>query len=143
MQVKIHKLNPDIQIPAYQTAGAAGFDLAASETIEIAAGDIAMIPTGLVIETPAGYALILASRSSAPRKFGITPPHGIGVVDSDYSGPQDEIKILVRNFTKETITINKGERIAQGLFMPVTQAKFIETDLSGNESRGGFGSTGH
>ena len=101
-----------------------------------------MVPTGLVIETPPGYALILASRSSAPKKFGITPPHGIGVVDSDYCGPTDEIRILVRNFTDTEVVIEPEQRIAQGLFMPVVQAQFVQTDLSDNDSRGGFGSTG-
>jgi len=143
MQIKIHRLNPEVELPKYQTKGAAGFDLAAAEEISILAGEIALVPTGLVIETPPNYALILASRSSAPRKFGITPPHGIGVVDSDYSGPKDEVKILVRNFTSETVIIKTGQRIAQGLFIPVTQAEFVDADLSDNVSRGGFGSTGH
>lgn len=142
MQVKIHKLRNDVEIPQFHTPGSIGFDLAAAEEIRIASGEIALVPTGLVIETPAGFALIIASRSSAPRKFGITPPHGIGIVDQDYSGPHDEIKILVRNFTADSILIAKGTRIAQGVFVRADQAEFIEEDLSGNVSRGGFGSTG-
>lgn len=142
MEVKIHRLSPDISLPEYHTQGSVGFDLAAAETVTIPSKEIAMIPTGLVIETPPGYALILASRSSAPKKFGITPPHGIGVIDQDYSGAEDEIRILVRNFTDEEIAIEKGVRIAQGVFVRAEQAQFVGEDFSEKESRGGFGSTG-
>jgi len=143
MKVAVHRLRPDVDLPEFQTPGSVGFDLAAAEDISIEAGTIALVPTGLVIETPKGFALILASRSSAPKKFGITPPHGIGVIDQDYCGGEDEIKVLVRNFTKEPVTLKKGQRIAQGIFMKIEQAQFIESDLSERESRGGFGSTGH
>jgi dUTP pyrophosphatase len=143
MNVHIHKLQPDVEIPHYQTSGSIGFDLAAAEKVVIAPKEIAMIPTGLVIETPPGFALILASRSSAPKKFGITPPHGIGVIDQDYSGAEDEIRILVRNFTDAEVVIEKGTRIAQGVFVKAEQAEFVEDDFSNRESRGGFGSTGH
>jgi dUTP pyrophosphatase len=143
MNVHIHKLQPDVEIPHYQTSGSIGFDLAAAEKVVIAPKEIAMIPTGLVIETPPGFVLILASRSSAPKKFGITPPHGIGVIDQDYSGAEDEIRILVRNFTDAEVVIEKGTRIAQGVFVKAEQAEFVEDDFSNRESRGGFGSTGH
>jgi dUTP pyrophosphatase len=108
----------------------------------IAPKEIAMIPTGLVIETPPGFALILASRSSAPKKFGITPPHGIGVIDQDYSGAEDEIRILVRNFTDAEVVIEKGTRIAQGVFVKAEQAEFVEDDISNRESRGGLEALG-
>ncbi len=143
MQVSIHKLRPEVELPQFHTPGSVGFDRAAAEDVIIAPGEIVMIPTGLVIATPPGFALIIASRSSAPRKFGISPPHGIGIVDQDYSGPEDEIRILVRNFTAQSVSIPKGTRIAQGMFVRAEQAEFVEDDLSDNASRGGFGSTGH
>ncbi len=143
MKVHIHKLRGDVEIPVFQTKGSIGFDLAAAEDIEIAPKEIGMVSTGLVIETPPGFALILASRSSAPKKFGITPPHGIGVIDQDYSGAEDEIKVLVRNFTQSPVVIKKGTRVAQGVFVRAEQAEFVEDDFSNRESRGGFGSTGH
>lgn len=142
MQVEIHRLRPDVDLPQYHTSGAVGFDLAAADTVTLAPREIALISTGLVIKTPPGYALIIASRSSTPKKHGLTPPHGIGVVDQDYAGKEDEIRILVRNFSDESVTLQKGERIAQGLFARVDRADFVETDTAGSESRGGFGSTG-
>lgn len=142
MQVRVHKLREDVAIPKFETAGAVGFDLAASEDAEISAGEIKLIPTGLVIETPAGYALILASRSSTPKKKGLTMPHGIGVIDQDYCGVEDEIKIQVQNFTQETVLVKKGEKIAQGIFVRIERADFIETAYAPSEkTRGGFGST--
>ncbi|QQS59343.1 dUTP diphosphatase [Candidatus Peregrinibacteria bacterium] len=143
MKVSVSRIRPDVPLPEFHTAGSIGFDFSAAEEVTITPGEIAMIPTGLILETPSGFALIIASRSSAPKKFGITPPHGIGIIDQDYSGPEDEIKILVRNFRDEPITIAKGTRIAQGVFVRAEQAEFIETDFSHKESRGGFGSTGH
>ena len=143
MQVPVHKLRQDVTLPEFHTPGSVGFDLAAAEDVIIAPDEITMIPTGLVIETPPGFALVIASRSSAPRKFGISPPHGIGIIDQDYSGPEDEIRILVRNFTAHSVSIPKGTRIAQGMFVRAEQARFVESDLSSNASRGGFGSTGH
>lgn len=143
MKVKIHKLRPDVEIPCFETAGAVGFDLAAVEDTEILAGEIKLVSTGLVIETPKGYALILASRSSTPKKKGLTMPHGIGVIDQDYCGPHDEIKIQVKNFRDETVVIKKGEKIAQGMFVGVEIAEFECVDEAPSGStRGGFGSTG-
>lgn len=143
MQVPLSRLRSDVPLPQFHTAGSVGFDFSSAEKVTIAPGEIAMIPTGLVIETPPGFALLIASRSSAPKKFGITPPHGIGIIDQDYSGPEDEIKILVRNFRNESVTIEKGTRIAQGVFVRAEQAEFVESNFSHKESRGGFGSTGH
>ena len=142
MRVRVHRVRAEAQLPRYHTAMAAGFDLCAAVETRIEAGEMAKIPTGLAFETPEGYALILASRSSAPARFGISPPHGIGVVDADYRGAKDEVCILVRNFTDSAVEIPAGTRVAQGLFVPVARAEFLEADLSENQARGGFGSTG-
>lgn len=142
MQVKFHKLNPNVPTPAYQTNGSVAFDLAASEDVTIAPQAVVIVPTGLVIEVPHGYALVLASRSSLPRKKGLNLANGIGVIDQDYCGPKDELGILVRNFTNETVTIKTGERLAQGLFVKIETAEFLETEKPhAEQSRGGFGST--
>ena len=85
---------------------------------------------------------MLVSRSSTPRKKGLTKPHSIGIIDQDYCGETDELKIQVYNFTDSPVVINKGDRIAQGIFVPVVKAKFLEVDSHNQESRGGFGSTG-
>ena len=142
MQVKIHRLQNDIPLPNFATKGSVGFDLAASSDKVIKPGQIALIPTGLVIEVPSGFALILASRSSTPRKKNLIMPHSIGVIDQDYCGKDDEIKLQVKNFSAQEVLVKKGERIAQGLFVKVEQCTFIETKEITNKTRGGFGSTG-
>jgi len=139
--VHIKRLNSDISIPRYETEGSVGFDLAAAADITIQPKQIALVPTGLIIEVPKGYALILASRSSTPRKFGLLKPHGIGVIDLDYCGPSDEIKIQVYNFTSEPTQLTKGDRVAYGLFVRVDKLTFHEVDEMQTISRGGFGST--
>jgi len=141
--VRIHRLNPDVPMPRYETAGAAGFDLAASEDVVIPPGGIALVPTGLVIAVPDGHFLGIFARSSTPLKRGLMVANGVGVIDEDYCGPKDEVKIQVLNFTQAPVTVSRGDRIAQGLFIPVTRATWHEADGPLRDgSRGGFGATG-
>lgn len=145
MHVKITRLPSvqDLPLPQYESAGAVGFDLMVATDMEIQPGEIALVPTGLIIETPPGYALILASRSSLPRKKNLHKPHSIGVIDQDYCGPKDEIMIQVRNFSDTPTLLTRGEKIAQGLFVRVDRAEWEEVSLGDlqQKSRGGFGST--
>ena len=141
LTTRIRRLRPDVTLPAYQTAESAGFDLAASEDVTIEPGEVALVPTGLVIEVPHGHFLGVFARSSTPLKRGLMVANGVGVVDPDYSGPADEVKIEVVNFTGKPVRVAKGDRIAQGLFIPVVQARWTEADEIRAASRGGFGST--
>jgi len=143
MKIKIKRIDKTLPLPIYETSGSVGFDLIARETTKIHPKSIELIPANIIVEVPVGYALILASRSSTPRRHGLTKPHGIGVIDQDYCGPQDEVKIQMMNFTKETVTIERGTKIAQGLFVRVDRMEFEEVDEIDRETRGGFGSTGH
>ena len=120
--VRITRLHASAILPAYQTEGAAGFDLAASQPMTIQPGQIALVPTGLVIEVPAGHFLGVFARSSTPLKRGLVVANGVGVVDSDYSGPTDEIKIQVLNVTSVPVDIEPGDRLAQGVLMPFVRA---------------------
>jgi dUTP pyrophosphatase len=130
------------QPPAYQTAGAAAFDLAAADTVTIAPGQIALVPTGLVFAVPEGHFMAIVARSSLPRR-GLLVANGLGVLDSDYRGPADEAKVLVLNHTREPVTIGKGDRIAQAFVLKVPRVTFVPlTHDDGDTSRGGFGSTG-
>lgn len=142
MQIKIKRLDKTLPLPTYQTSGSAGFDLYSRENMVIAPKTIALVPSNLIIATPLGYMLVLASRSSTPKRKGLMVANGIGVVDSDYSGPEDEVKILVYNFTENETKIEKGERIAQGIFVKVEQGEWNEVSEMNTKTRGGFGSTG-
>ena len=142
MQIKIKRLDKELPLPAYQTAGSAGFDIYARENTSIASKSIALVPSNLIIATPPGYMLVVASRSSTPKRKGLMVANGIGIVDSDYSGPEDEVKILVYNFTDNEVIVEKGERIAQGLFVKIEQGQWEEVEEMQSPTRGGFGSTG-
>lgn len=142
MNIKIKRVLPDAQLPTYGTKDAAGFDLYAAEDVEIQPKEMARIRSGLIIESPQGYFLAIMPRSSTPKKTGLMFPHSIGIIDPDYSGPDDEILIQVYNFTDQVSQVKKGDRIAQGMFLPVQQVNWDETEELTKETRGGFGSSG-
>jgi dUTP pyrophosphatase len=142
LPVRIVRLNPAVPLPSYQTAGSAGFDLAASVDLTIPPGHAVLVPTGLVIAVPAGHFLGVFARSSTPLKRGLMVANGVGVVDSDYSGPNDEIKIPILNFTQSPVAVKQGDRLAQGIILPFVQAEWEEAAAATGPDRGGFGSTG-
>jgi len=139
--VRISRLSPHVPLPEYHTEGAAGFDLAASVEMTIAPREVALVPTGLVVAVPTGHFLGLFARSSTPLKRGLMVANGVGIVDADYSGPEDEVKIEVFNFTDAPVTVRPGDRLAQGVILPFVRASWDERAPDG-KTRGGFGSTG-
>ena len=141
MKISVHRRDPSVALPKYETPGSAGFDLAASEDVTVEPGAIALVPTGLVIGVPPGHFLGIFARSSTPLKKGLMVANGVGVVDSDYCGPDDEVKVQLLNFTKAPVMVRRGDRIAQGLILPFVRAEWTEGNASG-PTRGGFGSTG-
>ena len=141
MKARIQRIDKGLPLPVYETGGSVGFDILARETVVIESGLIELVPGNIVVEVPKGYMLAVASRSSTPRKKGVSPPHGFGIIDHDYCGPEDEIKIQVYNFSGEPVTIERGEKIAQGVFVRVDKFEWEEVDTIKDESRGGFGST--
>lgn len=142
LSVKITRIDETLPLPDYQTGGAVAFDLYSRIDATIDAHAMAMLPSNFIIEVPEGYALILASRSSLGKKKGLAMRNGIGVIDQDYSGPEDEIHLLLHNLTGEPVTVARGERLAQGLLVPVLRASWNEVEKKEGASRGGFGSTG-
>jgi dUTP pyrophosphatase len=141
-RVRIKRLDSSVPLPQYETEGSAAFDLAAAGDVTVNPGQVALIPTGLVIEVPAGMFLGIFARSSTPLKRGLMVANGVGVVDQDYCGPNDEVKIAVVNFTAAPVCVAAGDRIAQGMLLPVNRVTWEEVDVVRSESRGGFGSTG-
>ncbi|MFA6992612.1 MAG: dUTP diphosphatase [Candidatus Gracilibacteria bacterium] len=142
MKVKIKRIDKSLPLPVYETDGSVGFDIMARETIVVPAKGLSMIPSNLIVSVPKGYMLVVASRSSTPNKKGLTPPHGFGIIDHDYCGPEDEIKVLVYNFKDAPVTVNRGEKIAQGVFVKINKFSWKEVDEISAKTRGGFGSTG-
>lgn len=142
MMVKIKRVDTSLPLPMYQTKGAAGFDFICREEKLIPPKTIERICANVIVQVPKGYMLVIASRSSTATKKGLMLSNSIGIIDQDYCGADDEIQISVYNFTESDVKIEKGDRIAQGIFIPITQVEFNEVHEIQKESRGGFGSTG-
>lgn len=141
MKINIKRIDKTLPLPKYETAGSVGFDLICRESAEIAPQSIVLIPANVIVETPPGYMLMVCSRSSTPRKFGLMVPQGVGIVDNDYCGEADELQIQVYNFTDSVVNVERGSRIAQAIFVRVDTAEWNEVEQMSATSRGGFGST--
>lgn len=141
-KVLIRRIDKDLPLPKYHTAGAVAFDILARSEVTVEAGQVGLIPGNVIVKVPQGYMLCLASRSGTPLKKGLSTPHGFGLIDQDYHGPEDELKVQVYNFTNTSVTIQRGDRIAQATFVRIDKFEFEEVEHIEAENRGGFGSTG-
>jgi dUTP pyrophosphatase len=130
-----------LPLPAYATAGAAGLDVVAAESLTLAPGARDAVATGFAIAIPQGYEVQVRPRSGLALKHGITCLNTPGTIDSDYRG---EVKVILANLGVEPFEIVRGERIAQLVPAPVQRAAFREVEDLDSTARGtgGFGSTG-
>ena len=142
MKVKINLVDKTLPMPSYQTNGSVAFDLYAREDAIIKSREIKLIPANVIIQVPEGFMLLIASRSSLPLKKGLVLANSVGILDQDYCGPEDEIKLQLLNITGRDAVIKRGERLAQGILVKIEKAELEQTGLGQNNSRGGFGSTG-
>lgn len=140
MNLLIKRFNKEIALPEYKTAGAVAFDLSARERVEIKPKGIEKVPLNVAIQVPEGHWIMLVARSSLHKK-GVTPINGVGIMDADYCGDEDEYMTPLYNFTHEPVVIEAGERIMQAVVIPLTRLAIQEVDQMANASRGGFGST--
>ncbi len=142
--LRVRKIEPGAFIPSYQSAQAAGLDLAAfvpEGELIIAPGKIALIRTGIAIAVPAGFEAQVRPRSGLASKHGITLPNSPGTIDADYRG---EVLVPLINHGREPFTVAHGLRIAQMVIAPVMHVAVEEATELGSTARGGggFGSTG-
>ena len=141
--IRVKLLKRDAKLPTYGTAEAAGADLYAciAETVTIAPGQTAFIPTGIALEVPRGCAGLIYARSGLACKQGLAPANKVGVVDSDYRG---EITVALHNHSGEERTVSNGDRVAQFIITPVLMPPYVWAEELTDTQRaaGGFGSTG-
>lgn len=142
MELRITRIDKTLPMPEYKTPGAVAFDVYAREETRVPPKQIGLIPTNFIVCVPEGHVLLLASRSSTPRKKGLMLANGIGIVDQDFCGPGDEMKVIAYNWTDETVTVPRGDRIAQAMLVPVQKCDLIESEPLADKNRGGIGSTG-
>jgi dUTP pyrophosphatase len=139
--VRITKRDPRAVLPEYQTAGAAAFDLAILEDAVVRARAHALLRTGLGVGVPDDHVFHVYARSSLFPKHGLILANGVGVIDADYSGPDDEVLISVWNPGDHDVHLPAGARVAQGIVLPRPRVAWVIADATG-AGRGGFGSTG-
>ncbi len=140
-KIEIQRVDPTLPLPAFQTEGSVALDLYARMETTIKPGESARVPLNVVIKPPKGYWALLTARSSLHKK-GLIPVNGVGIIDPDYCGEEDEYKGALYNISDEVVTIERGERIMQVLFLPIIKPTIQEVTQMATESRGGFGSTG-
>ena len=141
IQVKRLNHGATLPVPAYATNGAAGMDMCSAENLTLRPGRRHAVATGFAFAIPTGYEVQVRPRSGLALKHGITCLNTPGTIDSDYRG---EVKVILANLGDEDFAIKIGDRIAQIVVAPVTQAAMIEVEALDNTARGtgGFGSTG-
>ena len=141
IQLLIRRLDPTLPLPTYAREGDAGLDLQAAQATTIEPGARALVPTGLAVAIPAGYAGFVLPRSGLALRHGLTLLNTPGLIDAGYRG---EIKVLLINHDRSAVTIARGERIAQLVLQRVEYADLLEVgELPATvRGEGGFGSTG-
>ncbi|MEW9530260.1 dUTP diphosphatase [Microbispora sp. NPDC049125] len=142
VEVLIHRLDPELPVPAYAHPGDAGADLYAAEDVELSPGERAVVGTGVAIALPDGYAAFVHPRSGLAATHGVTLVNAPGTVDAGYRG---EIRVtLINTDLHHAVRLRRGDRVAQLVIQRVERAAFYEVDrLPGSvRGAGGFGSTG-
>ncbi|HKB29326.1 MAG TPA: dUTP diphosphatase [Streptosporangiaceae bacterium] len=142
VDVLIVRLDPDIPLPSYAHPGDAGADLVTAEDVELGPGERAVVPTGIAVALPPGYAAFVHPRSGLAARNGVTVVNAPGTVDAGYRG---EIKVTLLNTDTATpVRFRRGDRIAQLIIQQVSRAAFHEVHRLPGSARGdgGFGSTG-
>ncbi len=131
----------DLELPSYQTAGAAGMDVRASEAKTLQSGETTLVSTGFSMEIPPGWEAQLRPRSGLALKYGVTLLNSPGTIDADFRG---EVKVILSNFGKAPFEVKRGDRIAQMVIAKVERAEIeVVTQLSdSSRGSGGFGHTG-
>lgn len=126
----------------YKTSWACAFDFYLSEEVTLAPGEWKLLETGTIIETPQGYALLTAPRSSTFKNYWLMQVNSVGIIDNDYSWDSDTIKFPYVNMRSEPITLPKWERIGQWMFVKIEKWEFESVESMNNANRWGFGTTG-
>lgn len=140
MKVLIKRVDKELPLPEYKTGGAVAFDLIVRETTTIKSHEVGRIPSNVIIKIPTGFMLYIKDRSSTAMKKGLLITAGI--IDQDYCGDNDELLTQFYNFTDHDVTVERGDRVAQCIFVKIEIGDWEEVDNMNTNDRGGFGTTG-
>jgi dUTP pyrophosphatase len=142
VKVRVVRLDPELPLPAYARTGDAGLDLVARQPVTLAGGEWAVVPTGIAVELPEGWAGFVLPRSGLAARHGLTCLNAPGLIDSGY---RDEIRVVLVNHSAVAYGVARGDRIAQLVVQPVHRVTWEPVDaLAGSErGTGGFGHSGY
>jgi dUTP pyrophosphatase len=141
MLINIKRIDKSLPLPEYKTSGAVAFDLYSRIDAIIKPRTVERLPTNIIIEIPKGYMLEIKDRSSTLKRKGLLV--STGYIDNDHHGELDEILLQVYNLTDGEVSVEKGDRLGQGVFVKVDIAEWEEVEKMSEKNRGNFGSTGH
>ncbi|MFZ0391205.1 MAG: dUTP diphosphatase [Calditrichia bacterium] len=152
-RIRIYRKNKNVPLPERKTSRSAGMDVYSAEDVELHPGEVCLVPTGLIIEAPPGSYFKIFIRSGFAVKNGVSLANDVGIIDEDYCGPQDEVKIALichynpaKQHAEKPLKISRGTRIAQIIFekndFPEIEWEEQDDPAFAGRSRGGFGSTG-
>jgi dUTP pyrophosphatase len=137
MKIKTRRIDKSLPLPTYEKKSAC-FDFICREGAVLAPREVKLVPSNAVIQVPEGYTILIFSRSSTPIRKGLTLANGVGVLDSVFSGHDDEIMIQFLNITDHEVEIEKGEILAQGMLIKHEAVEWEETDKFEEKGRGGY-----
>ena len=141
MKVPVRRIDKELPLPEYKTPGAAAMDLCVRKDATVPPRGITVFDLNVAIKVPPGHFVLMAARSSL-RKRGLMLANGIGILDEDYAGDNDEYHAALYNFTDEAIEVKRGERVVQIVVLPYDKVAWSEVETLGQPDRGGFGTTG-
>ncbi len=142
LTIRVRRLDPGVEVPSFARPGDAGADLSTREDIVLAPGERRLVATGLAIELPRGYAGFVHPRSGLAVRYGLSIVNAPGTIDADYRG---EIQVCLLNTDRgESLTLHRGDRIAQLVVQRVEAVSYVEVDELAESERGagGLGSSG-
>ena len=142
VSVKVVRLDPELPLPSYARAGDAGLDLVARQPATLAPGAWALVPTGIAVELPDGWAGFVLPRSGLAARHGLTCLNSPGLIDSGY---RDEVRVVLVNHSAAPYAVGRGDRIAQLVVQPVYRVAWEPVDALARSERGvgGFGHSGY
>ncbi|OGG49156.1 hypothetical protein A3G63_01000 [Candidatus Kaiserbacteria bacterium RIFCSPLOWO2_12_FULL_52_8] len=141
MEMLIRRMEKDLPLPEYKTARAAAVDLYVRESAVVPPHSTFAFHLNLAIQLPPNHFGLMAARSSLFKR-GLVLRNGIGIIDEDFAGDEDECRANIYNFTEEPVTVERGDRLVQLIVLPFDRVVWKEVDSLGNTNRGGIGTTG-
>lgn len=141
MNVSVKRVDSDLPLPEYQTAGAAAMDLSAREGRVVSPKSVEVFALNIALQLPKGHFGLMAARSSLWKR-GLMLANNVAIFDEDFGGDGDEYQAALYNFTDQPVEVKRGDRVTQLIILPYDKIAWNEVDVLGSPNRGAYGTTG-